>query len=255
MDDHHPTLMIWDTPPTTLMYPPSAPYSLSSGWEKETSTPHTSLYAGCGGVLICIDITSTTLVADDLNVILSRTKRELASNGLKDERVPPVTLVFTKWDLAENMPKPRIYDEIFNRCDTFFGPQGYGSIRVSSQKQANVKKCFELASRNYYQWGMGSGDVLRGAEVLSVKKSGKKRRAKKRKEEAAPEDSSDDEGPPKPKSLFSERAPSTLPPKAGSTSDKTCGESVPGVTPRKRRTGGKKSMVPVTAANPDCSIS
>jgi GTPase SAR1 family protein len=262
-DDGTPTtLMIWDLPPFEVMYPPNVHYAGVASTNPDLK--HASLFKGIGGIALVLDLFNETFSLPNTQRIIARVKRETG------DRLPPVTVVFSKWDLVDKTDShgfdvKALYDGVLDLLDEELTQNGYASVRASSKDGSNVEKIFEMTARNYFRWGKGSSkDVLQDVAVLSAKKpktkkerTEKKERKEKEKEKQKKQEDADKSAPSspkKPKQLFASSGgdgaaagngdvDQTASGGASGDGSEANGDSTAatGATPRKRRTGGKKS--------------
>jgi len=116
------TLMIWDLPAFELMYPPEAT-GQRGGAGKDPAAKHSALFLGIGAIALVLDLFNEKFDLREVGRILARIKREAKG------RVPPVTVVFNKWDLVDRSDEygfdvKALYDAVFELLDDELTPNG-----------------------------------------------------------------------------------------------------------------------------------
>lgn len=204
----------------------------------------------CGSVILTVDMMNVDEYDDavkGVSVELNKIKRKVTP-------LPPVIVCFTKWDDADRRgwsdrgsEFSAVYSEILRTCDAFIKGM-YAVIRMDCREEKDVMKLVDKVVGNYTKWGKGTQDVLAHAEVVGGTGKKKKKKAPvSKKDDGGERDDGNTRGRgggnggdvvPVPKKLFGEE-PAAAPSSVGG--GKGTGKEVR--KPRKRRTGGRKSLI------------
>ncbi|GMI18175.1 hypothetical protein TrLO_g10826 [Triparma laevis f. longispina] len=242
-------LMIYDTP--------------SNIFNKVDKEKDNSLsLSNIGGIIICLDIVTNGAVDtqeeeeyekfDTLYSYLT-VIREKVGKG----KLPPIVLAFTKWDLAANLgwetkgsPLRRSYASVLRIFDSVFG-RGYGVKRLNGTNSSSVSDIFSTVIKNFGRWGKGKGVQLEDINNLSVKKS------TPRSKPSTPSSTSNiNSGPKTPQQGWGDDVIDDVD-DVSKELFKDGDEGEGSVTPSRRRTKGRKSIIQNTRekVKDECTVS